>query len=35
MNPTETVKNYFGLTKMPFSKRLGVNELYHSGTPPN
>jgi len=32
MNPTETVKNYFGLTKMPFSKRLGVNELYHSSS---
>jgi len=32
MNATETVKNYFGLTKMPFSKRLGVGELYHSSS---
>ena len=30
MNATETVKNYFGLTKMPFSKRLVVNEFYHN-----
>ena len=32
MNATETVKNYFGLTRMPFSKRLGINDLYHSSS---
>ena len=32
MNATETVKNYFGLSRMPFSKHLGVNELYHSSS---
>jgi len=32
MNPTETVKNFFGLQKMPFTKLIGVNELYHSSS---
>ena len=32
MNSSETVKNFFGLQKMPFSKLLGVNQLYHSSS---
>ena len=32
MNHTDTVKNFFGLQKMPFSKLIGVNELYHSSS---
>lgn len=32
MSSTDTVKNFFGLKKMPFSKLIGVNELYHSSS---
>ena len=32
MKSTDTVKNFFGLHKMPFSKLIGVNELYHSSS---
>lgn len=32
MSSTETVKNFFGLQKMPFSKLIGVNELYQSSS---
>ena len=32
MKSTETVKNYFGLHKMPFSKLIGVNELFQSSS---
>ena len=32
MTATETVKNFFGLTKMPFSKSIGVNELFPSSS---
>jgi len=28
MNATDNIKNFFGLTKMPFSKLIGVNELF-------
>lgn len=28
----DTVKNFFGLHKIPFSKLIGVNELYHSSS---
>jgi len=32
MRSTDAVKNFFGLVKMPFSKLIGVNELYHSSS---
>lgn len=32
MSSTDTVKNFFGLVKMPFSKLIGVNELYRSSS---
>ena len=32
MTSTNTVKSFFGLSKMPFSKLIGVNELYHSSS---
>ncbi|MBW8003846.1 MAG: AAA family ATPase [Planctomycetes bacterium] len=32
MNSTDAVKNFFGLVKMPFSKLIGVNELYRSSS---
>ncbi|MBA7523431.1 IS481 family transposase ISChy3 [subsurface metagenome] len=32
MNSTDAVKNFFGLNKMPFSKLIGVNELYSSSS---
>jgi len=32
MSSTETVKNFFGLQKMPFSKLIGTSELYHSSS---
>jgi general secretion pathway protein A len=32
MKSTDTVKNFFGLHKIPFSKLIGVNELYHSSS---
>lgn len=32
MNRTDTVKNFFGLAKMPFGKSVGVNELFHSSS---
>jgi len=32
MKSTDTVKNFFGLHKMPFSKLIGVNELYHASS---
>lgn len=32
MKSTDAVKNFFGLAKMPFSKLIGVNELYHSSS---
>jgi type II secretory pathway predicted ATPase ExeA len=32
MKSTDTVKNFFGLHKMPFSKLIGVTELYHSSS---
>ena len=32
MNSTDAVKNFFGLNKMPFSKLIGVNELYRSSS---
>ena len=30
MNSTEAVKNFFGLAKMPFTKSVGINELFRS-----
>jgi general secretion pathway protein A len=32
MKSLDAVKNFFGLTKIPFSKLIGVNELYHSSS---
>lgn len=32
MRSTDALKNFFGLQKMPFSKLIGVNELYHSSS---
>ena len=32
MSSTDAVKNFFGLVKMPFSKLIGVNELYRSSS---
>lgn len=32
MKSTDAVKNFFGLHKMPFSKLIGVNELYRSSS---
>jgi type II secretory pathway predicted ATPase ExeA len=32
MNATDTVKNFFGLAKMPFGKSIGVAELFHSSS---
>lgn len=32
MNATDTVKNFFGLGKMPFSKGIGVTELFPSSS---
>lgn len=32
MKSLDTVKNFFGLHKIPFSKLIGVNELYHSSS---
>lgn len=32
MNSTDAIKNFFGLHKMPFSKLIGVNELYRSSS---
>jgi len=32
MSSTETVKNFFGLQKMPFSKLIGTGELYQSSS---
>ena len=32
MTATETVRNFFGLTKMSFSKSIGVNELFSSSS---
>jgi type II secretory pathway predicted ATPase ExeA len=32
MTSTDALKNFFGLQKMPFSKLIGVNELYHSSS---
>ena len=32
MKSTDTVRNFFGLHKMPFSKPIGVNELYRSSS---
>jgi type II secretory pathway predicted ATPase ExeA len=32
MNAVEQVKNFFGFIKLPFSKGLSVNELYHSAS---
>ena len=32
MKSTDAVKNFFGLAKMPFSKLIGVSELYHSSS---
>jgi type II secretory pathway predicted ATPase ExeA len=32
MTSTNTVKNFFGLSKMPFTKLIGVNELYQGSS---
>jgi general secretion pathway protein A len=32
MKSLDSVKNFFGLSKIPFSKLIGVNELYHSSS---
>lgn len=32
MSSTDTIKNFFGLQKMPFGKLIGVNELYRSSS---
>ena len=32
MSSTDTIKNFFGLHKMPFGKLIGVNELYRSSS---
>ncbi|RLC35655.1 MAG: hypothetical protein DRH33_08285 [Candidatus Nealsonbacteria bacterium] len=32
MNATDKIKNFFGLAKMPFSKAIGVNELFQGSS---
>jgi len=32
MNATDNIKNFFGLAKMPFSKNIGVKELFQSSS---
>lgn len=32
MTSTNAVKNFFGLSKMPFTKLIGINELYHGSS---
>ena len=32
MSATDNIKNFFGLSKMPFSKNIGVKELFQSSS---